>query len=268
MIASTTHKAHAALLLLSLLTWTANAFAPLGIKSTIGGPSRVEVLRNKSIKPSFTKSRVESWSIAQRVSRSNSKGNGKTSLFMYNLPPGKNDNDDFGAILKGAGSLILVVAFFASPLGGLVFGLFNSVLLLAILTPIVLTVGVTSWQYFNTISGACPNCGAPVRVVKSNAQGEAQPSICFTCGSILQANYENSGIDNITGKNTLDDLNTNGGAQSLFDIFGGGGAPSSVSRTTTTTTVVEEKKGENKKDKLRRETTIIDVEVDDDGAWQ
>jgi hypothetical protein len=269
MLALTTHLVCAALLLLSLAC-TSNAFTPVRRKNAFRDPSRVELLRNKSFKPALTKRREDSWSFAQQISRSNGKRNGKTSLFMYNLPPGKNNNDnDLGGILKGAASLFLVVAFFVSPLGGLVLGIFNSFLVLAILVPILATVGVTTWQYFNTISGDCPNCGAPVRVKKAKqGQGEAQqPSICFTCGSIIQAKYDNSGIDNITGRNSLDDLSTSSpfGGGSVFDIFGGG-APSSAARTTTTTVVKETKKIE--KDKIRREATIIDVEVDDDKPWQ
>jgi hypothetical protein len=188
---------------------------------------------------------------------------------MYNLPPGRNQND-LGDLLKLAGTLILAVAFFVSPLGGIVLGIINSFFLLTILLPIMGGIGIAAWQYFNTITGVCPNCGAPVRVLKAKEDGTAEPSICFTCGSILQAKYDNSGIDNITGRNTLDDLSRGSGSPfgggGLFDIFGGGGgAPTSVS--TTTTTVIKEERG-NQKSKIRRESTIIDVEVDEDEPWQ
>ena len=183
---------------------------------------------------------------------------------MYNLPPGRNEND-LGDLLKLAGTLILTVAFFVSPLGGILLGVLNSFFLLTILLPIMGGVGIAAWQYFNTFTGACPNCGAPVRVLKSK-DGSADPSICFTCGSILQANYDNSGIDNITGRNSLEDIsrgNSPFGGGGIFDIFGG--APTSVS--TTTTTVVKEDRG-SQKSKIRRESTIIDVEVDEDEPWQ
>jgi len=271
MTAPFTHLIYLALLLLSLAR-TTNAFAPRS-NNIFRDPTRIEEsssLRTQSFKPTFTKNRLgegarrDSWSFAQQLAGPNGKRNSRTGLFMYNLPPGKNENE-LGDILKGAASLILVVAFFASPLGGLVFGIFNSFLLLAILTPVLATVGISVWQYFNTITGSCPNCGAPVRVVKTKEGGLAQPTICISCGSILQANYDNSGIDNVTGRNSLNDLSTGpfGGGGTIFDVFGG--PPSPGSRTTSTTTIVEEKK--TQKDKIRREATIIDVEVDDD-AWQ
>lgn len=199
---------------------------------------------------------------ASNIARQTTTRCGRTSLSMYNLPPGRNNKDDLGDILKGAASLILVVAFFASPLGGFVLGIFNSFFILALLLPVVGTIGVSVWQYFNTISGACPNCGAPVRVLKSSGDGIAQPSICISCGSILQANYDNSGIDNITGRNSIDGMSGSPfGGGSIFDMFGG----PSVTRTTTT---IYEEKTAPKKDKIRRESTIIDVEVDEDNPWQ
>lgn len=184
-----------------------------------------------------------------------------TSLFMYNLPPGRNNND-LGDILKGAVSLILVVTFFASPLGGFVLGIFNSFLLLTLSLPVIGTIVVSTWQYFNTITGNCPNCGAPVRVLKSDKSGDGQPSICVSCGSTLQANYDNSGIDNITGRNTVDDLSGSPLRGSIFDMLGG----PSMSRTSTTTRYQETEIPP--KDKLRREGTIIDVEIDNDDSWQ
>lgn len=183
---------------------------------------------------------------------------------MYNLPPGKNDSD-LSDLAKLAGTLVLVVAFFVSPLGGIVLGIFNSFLLLTILLPIMGGIGITVWQYFNTMTGNCPSCGAPVRVLKAK-DGIAEPSICFSCGSILQANYDNSGIDNITGRNTINDISNSPFGGSLFDIFGGG-APTSVTTTTTSSTVVKDDKG-GQKSKIRRESTIIDVEVDNDEPWQ
>lgn len=186
-----------------------------------------------------------------------------TQLSMYNLPPGKNDNE-IGDILKGAASLALVVAFFASPLGGFVLGVFNSFFLLALLLPILGTVGFNVWNYFNTITGDCPNCGAPARVLKTNSQGEASPSICISCGSILQANYDNTRIDNITGKNTVDGLT---GGASIFDLFGGV-PPSASTTSTTTTSIFEETTRESREKTSKRESTIIDVEIEDDKPWQ
>jgi hypothetical protein len=177
-----------------------------------------------------------------------------TTLFMYNLPPsgGGNKDNDLANILKGVGVLTLVVLFFSSPLGGLVLGFFNSLIVLSIALPILGTIAFQTWEYFNTIQGPCPNCAAPVRVLKTNSDGEVNPSICFNCGAVIQANYENTGIDNVTGRNTIDDL-SNGA--SIFDIFGG----RPLYTETTTTTILEEKPKKPRK----ADTTIIDVEIED-----
>ncbi len=219
--------------------------------------------QSQSSSSKWTRSYSESWKSKALISRTreDKRSSTSTSLSMYNLPPGKSDNE-LGDLLKLAGSLVLVVAFFVSPLGGIVLGIFNSFLLLTILLPIMGAVGISVWQYFNTMTGVCPSCGAPVRVLKSKKEGLAEPSICFNCGSILQANYDNSGIDNITGRNTIDDISNSPFGGGLFDIFAS--APTSVSKTTT---VIKEDKG-SQKSKIRRESTIIDVEVDNDEPWQ
>ncbi|CAJ1961591.1 unnamed protein product [Cylindrotheca closterium] len=171
-----------------------------------------------------------------------------TKLHMYNLPPGRGGGGGgLGEILKGAAGLLLTVAFFASPVGGFVLSIFNSFLLLAILIPTVTTIGFQAWQYFNTISGPCPSCGAPARVLKGK-DGESQPTVCYSCGSVLQASYDNSRIDNVTGRNSMDPFGGGGGGatNSIFDIFGGPGVSSSGFPSETTTT--------------RTTTTIFDVD--------
>ena len=182
-----------------------------------------------------------------------------TKLSMYNLPPGGGGGgkNDVGALLSSVGFFALTVAFFLSPLGGFVLTIMNSFLLLALLLPVLGIVGFQAWQYFNTISGACPNCGAPVTVLKSQPNGEDVPSVCFSCGAIIQANYENTGIDNVTGRSTIDDQSSpfGGGGASIFDIFGGGGGVDPTTTTSSTTTTTK--------------TTIVDttVVVDDDDDY-
>jgi hypothetical protein len=185
---------------------------------------------------------------------------------MKSLPPGGGGNDnELVDIAKGVAGLVLVVAFFASPLGGFVLGIFNSFFVLALLLPIIATVGFQAWQYFNTIDGPCPNCEAPAKVFKTTKEGDAVPTICYNCGAILQANYDNTGIDNVTGRNSVMNDDESPFGASLFDIFGAG-PTTTTEPTITTTTVIEDKS--KQKDKSRREGTIIDVEVEDDKPFQ
>ena len=175
---------------------------------------------------------------------------------MYNLPPGKNNDNELAGVAKSVIGFALLVGFFVSPLGGFVLSIFNSFLLLAILLPIGALVSFQAWQYFNTISAPCPNCAAPLTVLKNDGQGVPTVSSCYNCGANVQANYENTGIDNVSGRNSVMD-DAVSGFGSLFDLFsGGGGTPA----TTSTTTAVEKKKG----NKSRREQTIIDVDVEED----
>lgn len=252
-----------------LLTGSTIAFAPHPILSRRrDGPTIGTSAPTKTSPFLTTQSSSSTATTTMARSHNNKICTSKTRLHMYNLPPGRNEKNDLSDLLKLAGTLILTVAFFVSPLGGILLGILNSFFLLTILLPIMGGVGIAVWQYFNTMTGDCPNCGAPVRVLKSK-DGSAEPSICFTCGAILQANYDNSGIDNITGRNTLEDLSRGSSSPfggGLFDIFGGA-PPTSISTTTTTTTVTQEERG-NQKSKIRRESTIIDVEVDDDEPWQ
>jgi predicted RNA-binding Zn-ribbon protein involved in translation (DUF1610 family) len=189
--------------------------------------------------------------------------NANTRLYMYNLPPsgggGGGKGNEIGEIVKGAISIFLVVAFLASPLGALVFGLFNSFLVLLFVLPLVATVGFQIWQSINTVSGACPNCGAPVTVMKTSKDGESTPSLCFNCGAVLQSNYDNTAIENISGRRTIDDISSEmGGGSSIFDLF------SSSTRTTTATTTTTTTNPLDGKDRKRREGTIIDVDVLDE----
>lgn len=202
----------------------------------------------------------------------------QTELYMYNLPPsggGGGGDSGLADIAKGVLALVLVIGFFASPLGGLVLGLFNSLLLLSILTPIILGIGFQAWQYFNTIEAPCPSCSTPIKAFKTNTEtGEAVPTVCYNCGAILQANYDNTAIDNISGrKSVVDDDDFASSMNSIFDIFGGREGSSDspgMTTTTTTTTVIEEKTKQDQRSRQKREQTVIDVEIEDDSTkpWQ
>jgi hypothetical protein len=188
------------------------------------------------------------------------KPSSTTCLNMYNLPGGgggggRGSGNGVRDIVTGAVTIVLVVAFFASPLGGLVLGLFNSFLVLLFVLPLVASVGFRIWQSLNTITGTCPNCGAPATVLKTNRDGIASPTLCFNCGAILQSNIDNTGIDNVSGRISLDDSSSSPmGRNPFFDVL-------TTERVTTTSTTITSQDGKESK---RRETTIIDVEVEDD----
>jgi hypothetical protein len=153
------------------------------------------------------------------------------------LPPsggGNGKSSELTELATAAVTFLAVVGFLLSPLGGIVFAVFNSLVALAILLPLGGLVAFNVWQYFNTKTGACPNCQGPVKVLKNES-----PSICFTCGSVVQLKD-----DNIYLVNT-DKLGNAAGNGSIFDSLRGPFRPP----TTTTTTVIE------------RKTTIIDVDA-------
>jgi hypothetical protein len=207
-----------------------------------------------------------------------------TNLSMYNLPPGGGGSGGGGGgkneiadIAKGAVTILLTVGFFISPLGGLVLGIFNSFLVLLFVLPVVATVGFQLWQKINTVQGSCPNCGAPATVMKSKDDTSVidnAPSaqvLCFNCGAILQANADNTGINNVSGRKTIDDLNAPGGGQpSIFEIFSDGAQTEPWSTTTTTTettssTSSKKKDGKGGIDK----SAVIDVDIlDEDKPFQ
>lgn len=159
----------------------------------------------------------------------------RVSLF---LPP-SNDRNRFGSIISSIASVVLITAFFLSPLGGFVLSIFNSLLILSFLIPIMAGLGFQIWQFFNTISGPCPNCGTPLRVFKRDGGALATTSICMNCGSFVQASRDNSGIDLlVVEKDPFVDSTS-----SIFESFF---APTGTRRMTS------------------KEQTIIDVVYDDD----
>ena len=171
-------------------------------------------------------------------------------LQMYNLPPSGGGNNDFRSLATSALTLLGVIAFFASPLGGLFFFAFNSLFLLLLLVPIVGIISFNAWQFFNTVEGPCPSCGAPTRVVK-NEGVQPQPGLCVNCGAFVTANSNNDGVEIFRGANSgvVDP------EPSLFDGFfsdfgGTGGAGSRPSNVN--------------KNKLGRDQTVIDVDIEYD----
>mmetsp|Transcript_8893 Transcript_8893/g.12619 ORF Transcript_8893/g.12619 Transcript_8893/m.12619 type:complete len:236 (-) Transcript_8893:58-765(-) len=178
----------------------------------------------------------------------------EVSCQMAFLPPSNDDNNksnEFGDIVKGALGILGVVAFFASPLGGIFFAIVNSFFALAILTPLVAVVAFQGWTYFNTIDGPCPNCGSPVKVLKDDS-----PSICLNCGTMVRSSADNSSIDYAGGGNNdiFSDASGSGdGADFFGDIF-----DQAVGVKRSPMSPDEEKAAE------RRQQTIIDVEVDKD----
>jgi hypothetical protein len=199
---------------------------------------------------------------------------------MYSLPPsgGGGNKNELVSVLQSVAGLVLFVGFFLSPVGGFVLSIFNSFLLLALLIPVAGVVGFQVWQYFNTMKGACPNCGAEVQVLKSQPDVPDTPTICFSCGAIIQANYDNTGIDNVTGRNSISDNESP--FNSLFDLFGGAPTSSdglsqrttSSSSTTIVDNVIVEQRTGNRKEppkNARRDRGVIDVDVvEDDKPFQ
>lgn len=199
-----------------------------------------------------------------------------TKLAMsFNLPPGRNNNE-LSSVLSSVVGFGLFAAFVFSPLGGFLFSILNGFLALSILLPFGAAAAFSVWQYFNTVSGPCPNCGAPVRVFKrqggdvignynDNNFMAGSPTICYSCGTVVQT-LDNETIVNVSGRNTLNDLEQEAGFSSLFDSFFGGTGqqqsyysdrqqrqqPTRRTTTVTKTTTRRRSRGGNE---------IIDVEV-------
>mmetsp|Transcript_21066 Transcript_21066/g.43043 ORF Transcript_21066/g.43043 Transcript_21066/m.43043 type:complete len:248 (+) Transcript_21066:110-853(+) len=181
---------------------------------------------------------------------------GSTALQMgYNLPPsggGRGPGSDIKDLLPVILTTAGIALFFLSPLGGIFFAVTNTLFALAIITPFVGYAGLQVWQAFNTISGVCPNCGAPVRVLKDDS---GQPSLCVNCGSLVRSNRNNDGIELCN-----DPSGVMGG--SLFDqLFGGAGG---FERSAAQQVIDEPTGTESKASKAKREQTIIDVDVESD----
>lgn len=162
----------------------------------------------------------------------------------YNLPPSNPKDGEMKAILTGIGSIALATAFFLSPLGSIFFAITNSLFLLVFLLPIIAGVGFNAWQYFYTIEGPCPSCGAPARVLKDD---DGQPGLCLNCGSTIRATVDKKGIELCNGPNDIFDDDNLGSFSSVFDLFRDDFNPDGPRRQ------------DNKVQK--KSTKIIDVEI-------
>ncbi|KAL7482722.1 hypothetical protein ACHAW6_008379 [Cyclotella cf. meneghiniana] len=178
-----------------------------------------------------------------------------TSLKMsYQLPPSpKGPLDDLKAILPTIGTGISVALFFASPLGAAFFAIFNSLFVLALLTPFILFVGFQVWSALYTFEAPCPSCGQlPVRALKNG-----EPSVCLNCGAFSRVNEKGDGLE--LCNNPYDMLNEGMGGGSLFDSLFGGGSMGGMSDF-----VSADAPSEEQRKKVKRQGTIIDVEVERD----
>lgn len=193
-----------------------------------------------------------------------------TSISMgYQLPPSRDpkgpfDNFQLSPILING---ILLVLFFASPLGGIFFAITNSLFALAILTPFLIFGGFQVWSALFTIEAPCPSCGVlPVRVLKNGNE----PSICLNCGAYSRANAKGDGLELCNNPADMMGGNGLGGASSLFDaLFGSpdfeqdmmtGGFDVIDNQTTEVFT----SRSSNTKKATKRSANIIDVDVESD----
>lgn len=187
----------------------------------------------------------------------------------YNLPPGGGgsgggggggDGDKIAEVLTPALTIGAIVLFFMSPLGGIFFAVTNSIFVLVLLAPILIGVGFNVWNYFNTIEGDCPSCGAPARVLKDEQAG---PNICLSCGQLIRATENKDGIELCNDPNDIFDQKSR--VSSIFDIFTSDRSvyedDNVISTSTTTVTDIFDD-GQKKNDRKRRETTIIDIDVE------
>jgi hypothetical protein len=194
-----------------------------------------------------------------------------TSISMgYQLPPSRDpkgpfDNFQLSPILVNG---ILLVLFFASPLGGIFFAITNSLFALAILTPFILFGGFQVWSALFTIEAPCPSCGVlPVRVLKKGNE----PSICLNCGAYSRANANGDGLELCNNPADMMGGNGLGGASSLFDALFGSPDYEQDSMMTggfdvidNQTTEVFTSRSSNTKKTTKRSANIIDVDVESD----
>ena len=171
-----------------------------------------------------------------------------SALHVYKLPPsGGGGNDGFKEILASVGTLALIVAFFASPLGGLFFALVNSFFVLSLVVPVFLWVVFQGWQFFNTVEGPCPQCGAPVRVLKETGS----PSICLNCGTFVQSTPDKSAVEFYREEDQV--IVDEGYTGTIWDslLSGPMGARSAPTKSS-----------QERESQFRREQTVIDVEIE------
>lgn len=191
-----------------------------------------------------------------------------TSLKMgFNLPPGnKGPGDGIGEILPGILTIGAVVLFLSSPLGSIFFAVTNTLFTLALVTPILIYVGFQVWNKLYAIDGTCPNCAAPVKVMKDES---ATPGLCLSCGARVRATRGKDGVELCNDPSSvLQD-------ESIFDsLFGGGGGSDSGGGffggndadvySSGSQSQSDGNSASSKKDEAKRQGTIIDVDATED----
>ncbi len=191
--------------------------------------------------------------------RQNLRPTKPTAISMgYQLPPSgpKGPSEQIQAILPTIGTALLVALFFASPLGGLFFALFNSIFVLALLTPLILYGGFQIWSALYTIEAPCPSCGViPIRVLKNGGE----PSICINCGSLSRANANGDGLELCNNPN---DMIGGIGGGSLFDSLCGMGGNGMSDYDDVADSGSKRESSEEKAKKAKRQATVIDVDVE------
>ena len=198
--------------------------------------------------------------ISSSISKQIDKRTTTTSLNMgYNLPPagGGGPKNELEAILPTIVTGVLIALFFASPLGGIFFAVFNSIFVLALLTPFVLFGGFQLWKTFYTIEAPCPSCGATVGVLKNG-----EPSVCINCGAFSRANEKGDGIELCNNPNDMM------GGGTLFDsLFGpgmGNGMSGGFDNVVENASSNKNTPSDDPVKKAKRQGTIIDVDVERD----
>jgi hypothetical protein len=190
-----------------------------------------------------------------------------TSLNMgFNLPPGGGGNkpNPLADLLPSIVTIVGIALFFASPLGAIFFAITNSLLALAVITPLVLFVVFQIWAKTNTIEAACPNCSAPVVVLKNGPEGmETTP--CLNCGSMVRPTQDGSGVELCNAAPDFTDMGDDSGG-SIFDFLTsfGGQDDQSTSTPKVQGSQSSSSKSDDRKNKAKRESTIIDVDVSKD----
>lgn len=186
--------------------------------------------------------------------------------YMYKLPPGGGGDGgdplkDLKGLLPTIGTGAAILLFFLSPLGSIFFAITNSLFTLALLTPIILIGGFQAWQFLYTMEAPCPNCGSPTRVLKD----DDQPGICLSCGTIVRANSDKSGLEICNNPNDILEKNNS----PFDDIFGGSSSGGSFAdffdaSSESQPTMGTKPKKESREAKAKREGTIIDIDVEKD----
>jgi len=193
-----------------------------------------------------------------------------TCLRMYNLPPSPpNPQDELRGILQTVAVGVGLVAILASPLGAVIFAIFNSILVLSIALPILAVVAFQLWQYYYTVGGRCPQCGAPVRVLKQGRDEiDPTPSVCLNCGSLVQATADNQSVVLTPKTSTAEAAGSSAAAAAFWqDWLGGlgGGASNSNPDAPTvisTKSATPSSSSDNVRKQRNREQTVIDVQVE------